>query len=51
MFKSDYDKIIRENFDLSDRNTRQYIATLEDAGREQLLNSLSSAAPIVSSIG
>lgn len=43
MFKSDYDKIIRENFDLSDRNTRQYIATLEDAGREQLLNSLSSA--------
>lgn len=43
MFKSDYDKIIRENFDLSDRHTRQYIATLEDAGQEQLLNTLSSA--------
>ena len=43
MFKSEYDKIIRENFDLSDRYTRQYIATLEDAGQEQLLNTLSSA--------
>lgn len=43
MFKSEYDKIIRENFDLSDRYTRQYIATLKDAGQEQLLNTLSSA--------
>ena len=43
MFKSEYDKIIRENFDLSDRYTHQYIATLEDAGQEQLLNTLSSA--------
>ena len=34
MLKSEYDKIIRENFDLSDRYTRQYIATLEDAGQE-----------------
>lgn len=43
MFKSDYDQIIRENFDLTDRYTRRYIATLEDAGQEQLLSALSSA--------
>ena len=43
MFKTEYDKLIRENFDLSDKHTRQFIATLEDAGQEQLLNTLSSA--------
>jgi hypothetical protein len=43
MFKAEYDKLIRENFDLSDRMTRQYIATLEDAKQDQLLTSLSSA--------
>jgi hypothetical protein len=43
MFENDYNKIIREYFDLSDRYTRQYIVSLEDAGREQLLNALSSA--------
>ncbi len=43
MFKTEYDKFIRENFDLSDKHTRQFIATLEDAGQEQLLNTLSSA--------
>ena len=41
MFKSDYDQIIRENFDLSDGTTRRYIATLEDAGQEELLSTLS----------
>ena len=43
MFKSDYDQIIRENFDLTDRTTRKYIIALEDAGQEQLLAALSSA--------
>lgn len=43
MFKSEYDQMIRENFDLSDTTTRRYIVTLEDAGQEQLLNALSSA--------
>lgn len=43
MFKSEYDQLIRENFDLSDKTTRQYIVSLEDAGQEQLLSALSSA--------
>lgn len=43
MFQSDFDNIIREHFDLSDRYTRHYIATLEDAGQDQLLDTLSSA--------
>ena len=43
MFNHDFDRIIRENFDLSDRNTRKYIVALEDAGKEQILNALSSA--------
>ena len=28
ILKRDYDQIIRENFDLSDKYTRQYIVTL-----------------------
>jgi hypothetical protein len=43
MFKSEYDQIIRENFNLSDNRTRQYIVALEDAGQNQLLAALSSA--------
>lgn len=43
MFKSEYDQIIRENFNLSDTRTRKYIVALEDAGQEQLLAALSSA--------
>lgn len=43
MFKSEFDQIVRENFDLSDKRTRHYIATLEDAGQTKLMSSLSSA--------
>lgn len=41
--KRDYDQIIRENFDLTDSYTRKYIATLEDAQQEQLIDALSAA--------
>ena len=43
MFKSEYDQIIREFFDLNDNTTRKYIVALEDAGQEQLLAALSSS--------
>lgn len=43
MHKSEFDQIVREHFDLSDKYTRHYIATLEDAGQEKLLNALSVA--------
>lgn len=43
MFKSDYDQIIREHFNLNDNATRKYIVALEDAGQEQLIAALSSA--------
>ncbi len=41
MFKKDYDKIIRENFDLSDGPTRRYIVSLDEAEEDQLLSALS----------
>lgn len=41
MFSSEFNQIVREHFDLSDGNTRRYIAALEDSGQEQLLNALS----------
>lgn len=43
MFKREYDQLIKEHFDLTDKNTRRYIVSLEDAGQEQLLSALSSA--------
>ena len=44
LLKKDFDEIIRENFDLSDRQTRQYIISLEeDAERDKLLDALSAA--------
>lgn len=44
MFGYEFDQIIREHFDLSDRYTRKYIASItEDAQRDQLLTALSSA--------
>lgn len=43
MIMNELDQIIRENFDLSDKYTRQYIATLEESGQEQLIAALSSA--------
>ena len=43
MFKREYDQLIKEHFDLSDKNTRRFIVSLEDAGQEQLLSALSSA--------
>ena len=43
MHKHEYDQIIRENFDLSDNYTRQFIVNLDEAGQEQLITALSSA--------
>ena len=44
MFKHEFDQIMREHFDLSDKYTRRYIASLsEDAQQDQLLAALSSA--------
>ena len=43
IFMNELDQIIRENFDLSDKYTRQYIASLEESGQEQLIAALSSA--------
>lgn len=44
MFKYEYDQIIREHFDLTDRYTRKYITSLtEDTQQDQLLAALSSA--------
>ena len=44
MFKYEYDQIIKEHFDLTDKYTRKYITSLtEDAQQDQLLAALSSA--------
>lgn len=43
MFKSDFDQIIREHFDLSDDYTRKYIVAMEDAQQDQLISALSVA--------
>lgn len=43
MSPKDYNEIIREYFDISDDRTRKYIISLEDAGKDDLLTSLSSA--------
>jgi len=43
MFKREYDQLIKEHFDLADKDTRRFIVSLEDAGQEQLLSALSSA--------
>lgn len=44
MIRSDYDQIIRENFDLSDNFTRKYLASCnEDAQQSQVLDALSNA--------
>lgn len=44
MFEKDYDAIIREHFDLSDKYTRQYILSLDEgADRNKLLTALSSS--------
>ena len=44
MFNTEFDQLIRENFDLSDTYTRKYIAVLEDGGKENLISALSSFA-------
>lgn len=53
MLKREFDEIVREHFDLSDSYTCHYIATLEDAGQDQLINALSSALydKIVTKVG
>lgn len=43
MFMNENSKLIRDHFDMTDNYTRKYVATLEDAGQEQLLSALSSA--------
>lgn len=43
MYMSEFNQIVNEHYDLSDKETRRYIATLEDAGKDQLLSALSSA--------
>ena len=43
MYMNDQDRFFRENLDFSDRYTCHYVATLEDAGKEELLSALSSA--------
>ena len=43
MYINDQDRFFRENLDFSDRYTCHYVATLEDAGKEELLSALSSA--------
>lgn len=44
MFKHEFDQLVREHFDLTDKYTRKYIASLkEDAQQDQLLAALSSA--------
>lgn len=44
MFEKDYDAIIREHFDLSDKYTRQYILSLDEgADRAKILTALSSS--------
>ena len=43
MFNTEFDQLIRENFDLSDTYTRKYIAVLEDGDKENLISALSSA--------
>lgn len=43
MILNDYNKLIRENFDISDTKTRRTIIALEDAEQSQLLTALTSA--------
>ena len=43
MILNDYDKIIREHFDISDTATRKCIVTLEDVEQSQMLSALSNA--------
>lgn len=43
MILNEYQQIIREHFDISDRNTRKFIIALEDAQQDQLLNALASS--------
>ena len=43
MTQSDYNKIIREHFDISDSATRKFIVALEDSEQTQLLSALSSS--------
>ena len=43
MFKHDYDRIIREYFDLSDDKTRRYLISLDEAEQNKVLEALSSA--------
>ena len=43
MILNDYNSIIRENFNISDTQTRKTIIALEDAEQSQLLGALSSA--------
>lgn len=42
MFPAEYNKIIREHFDISDTNTRKCIVALEDAEQNQLLSALTN---------
>ena len=42
MIMNEYDAIIREHFDLTDKATRKCIVALEDAEQDQLLTALSS---------
>lgn len=43
MILNDYQKLIRENFDISDTKTRRCIIALEDTEQSQVLNALASA--------
>lgn len=43
MILNDYNKIINEHFDLTDRATRKCIVALEDSEQSQMLSALSSA--------
>ena len=43
MILNDYNQLIRENFDISDSNTRKFLITLEDAEQNQVLSALASA--------
>lgn len=43
MFKKDYDAIIRENFDLSDKATLKYIVSLEESDKDKVLDALANS--------
>ena len=42
MILNEFDQIVKEYFDLSDRATRQYIISLDESGEDQLLAALSA---------